>query len=188
MHRVLLALVGGSLFALACRTADVASQTARGDTRAIVVTIQELYRAFCFDAGDEADWDAIRALAAEGAVFVAPIAEGKTPRAVGIEDFLRDFQSYVASDAVRATGLHERITHTRIDAFGHVAHAYVVFEGFLPGTNETVSRGLDSIQLVLDGERWKVVSFTTQYESAGRLLPARFMAEPCFVGACGMGR
>lgn len=178
MSRVLLVLAVSGALALACRSVDVAAPPESPETRAITASLEELYRAFCFDAGEGAEWDAIRDLAADGAVFVAPSAPGKAPRAAGIEDFLRDFQSYVASDAVRATGLHERITHTRIDFFGRVAHAYVAFEGFLPTTNEIVSRGLDSIQLVLDGERWKVVSFTTQYESAELLLPERFTAEP----------
>lgn len=166
------------MLACACRTVEAATPSEPAETRAITASIEELYRAFCFDAGEGADWDAIRALAVDGAVFVAPSGPGKTPRAVGIEEFLRDFQSYVASDAVRVSGLHERITHTRIDGFGSVAHAYVVFEGLLPGTGEIVSRGLDSIQLALDGKRWKVVSFTTQYESAELLLPQRFTAEP----------
>ena len=162
------------MLALACRTTDVAATPPRADTVAVEATLDELYRAVAVDAGGEADWDAIRALSAEGAVFVAPIAPDATPRAVGTEAFLRDFREYVRSDPVRSTGLHERITHRRIDLFGSIAHAYVVFEGFRPATEQTVSRGLDSIQLVLDRGRWKVVSFTTQYESARMPLPERF--------------
>lgn len=119
----------------------------------------------------------MRGLFADGAVFVAPIGDGKKPRAVGVEEFLSDFQAYVASDAVRDTGLHERILRARIDVYGRIAHAFVVFEGFRPGEDAAQSRGLDSIQLVLDGERWLVVSFTTQYESPQRPLPARFLVD-----------
>jgi len=78
-------------------------------------------------------------------------------------------------DAVRSTGLHERILNARVDVFGGVAHAFVAFEGFVPGTGEFRSRGLDSIQLLRDRGRWRVVSFTTQYASDASPLPARFL-------------
>lgn len=66
---------------------------------------------------------------------------------------------------------------TRIDLFGVIAHAWVAFEGHAPGESAARTRGLDSIQLVLDRDRWRVASFTTQYETAGRKLPRRFLAE-----------
>jgi len=159
---------------IGCRAA---SPTPRDDAERLVIesTLNELYRAFCFDAGGEADWDAMRALFVEGAVFVAPFACDQTPTGVGADEFLADFRRYTASDAVRSTGLHERILNARVDVFGGVAHAFVAFEGFVPGTGEFRSRGLDSIQLLRDRGRWRVVSFTTQYASDASPLPARFL-------------
>ena len=171
----LFVLASSCALALACRSSGGAPP-AEADTAAIEATLDELYRAFDFDAGGEADWSAIRALALDGAVFVAPVAAGRPVRAVGTEEFLRDFRRYVASAEVRATGLHERIVAVRVDRFGAVAHAYVAFEGSLPATGTAVSRGLDSVQLVLDQGRWKLVSFTTQYASADAPLPGRFLA------------
>jgi len=144
--------------------------------------LDELYRAFCFDAGGEPDWDAMRARFAGGAAFYAPARPGGTPRGVDAERFFADFAAYVASEPVRSTGLHERILHARVDAFGGVAHAFVAFEGFAPGADEASTRGLDAIALVRDGERWLVASFATQYEGRGLALPARF-TEPRADGA-----
>lgn len=160
---------------VSCRSAPVEPAAAPGDTQAVQTTLDALYTAFSFDARGGADWDAIRKLCASGAVFVAPIERKKSPRVVGIDEFLRDFQQYVASEAVRNTGLHERIVHARIDQFGSIAHAYVAFEGFVPGLNAVQQRGLDSIQLVRDGDKWLVVSFTTQYEGKAEPLPDRFL-------------
>ncbi|MEM7309183.1 MAG: hypothetical protein AAF682_21035 [Planctomycetota bacterium] len=137
----------------------------------------ELYRAFCFDAGREPDWDAMRALFAEGAAFVAPIAPGATPRAVDATRFLADFRAYVRRPPYSETGLHERITHVRLDVYGAIAHAYVTFEGFVPGEAAARTRGVDSIQLVRAGERWLLASFTTQYEDEQHPLPARFGSQ-----------
>jgi hypothetical protein len=146
----------------------------QNDATAIRATLDTLYKAFSFDARSGADWNTIRDQCAEGAVFVAPITSKGTPRAVGIDEFLREFHEYVMSEAVRNTGLHERIVSAKIDYFGKIGHAYVAFEGFVPGLDVVTRRGLDSIQLVKAGDRWKVVSFTTQNETSLEKLPARF--------------
>ena len=158
---------------LACRTP--APGPVDSDVAAIEHTIDELYEAFCFDAGGEADWAGMRALFAEGAGFVAPIAPGSTPRAVDADQFVADFREWVTTTPIGETGLHERVIGTRVDVFETIAHAYVAFEGFVPGREEAETRGLDSIQLVKDGEDWKVVSFTSQYEGGELVLPARFV-------------
>lgn len=158
-----------------CQSTPAESAPAQADVSAVQSTLDKLYAAFCFEARGSADWDTIRDLCADGAVFVAPISAKKTPRAVGIDEFLRDYHAYVASEAVRNTGLHERIVHTRIDLYGSIAHAYVAFEGFVPGLGTVMTRGLDSLQLVKVGGEWRVVSFTTQYASTLTPLPARFL-------------
>jgi hypothetical protein len=155
------------------------------DLRAIRGTLDALYRAFCFDPGGQADWDRQRALFCDGASFVAPIRAGRRPHAQDAAGFLSDFQEALASSLLSRTGFHERITHARIDVFGNIAHAYVVFDGYVPpagieaaggtaGAERMRTRGLDSLQLVRDGQRWLVASFATQYASAELPLPARF--------------
>lgn len=163
--------------ALACRAPRAVVGPSPDELRAVEATLEELYRAFCFDAGGEADWDAMRALFADGAVFVAPFAAGETPRAVGADAFLDDFRAWVASEAMRATGLHERIVIARIELFGSIAHAWITFEGFVPGEPAPRTLGLDSLQLVRDGGRWKLVSFTTQYAGEALPLSERFLGD-----------
>ncbi len=161
-----------------CQSTPAESAPAQVDVSAVRSTLDKLYAAFCFEARGNADWDTIRNLSADGAVFVAPISTKKTPRAVGIDEFLNDYHGYVASEAVRNTGLHERILHTRIDVYGSIAHAYVAFEGFVPGLGTVMTRGLDSLQLVKVSGEWRVVSFTTQYASTLTPLPSRFLPPP----------
>ena len=159
-----------------CRTTKVAPGPPADELTRIERTLDTLYRSFCFDAGDEADWSTMRSLFLDGASFVAPVRAGRRPQAVQGDEFIEEFQDWIASSNEGETGLHERIEHLRIDVFGSVAHAYVLFEGFVPGEAQTKTRGIDSIQLVHDGERWRVASFTTQYASEDRPVPARFEA------------
>jgi len=165
-----------------CRAAPAGPRDAVPDAPDAVAevraTLDELYAAFCFDAGAEPDWETLRRIFLDGAAFVPPLGAdgaGPEPAAAGAESFLADFRSYALAEPHRSTGFHERIVGARVDAFGGVAHAFVAFEGFVPGDGRAVTRGLDSIQLVHDGARWRLVSFATRYEDDGLVLPERFL-------------
>ncbi len=136
--------------------------------------IQDLYVAFSFDANGEADWDALRGYFAEGATFVSPVPPGETPKGVDTETFLSDFQDFIRTSPLGKSGYHERVVHTRIDQVGAIAHAWVTFDAFVPGQPPD-RRGVDSIQFILDGTEWKLISFTTQYEKGEVKLPERFL-------------
>lgn len=160
--------------AAALETADPVATVASADERALRELIAELYAAFSYDPGAEPDWDAQRALFLPGACFVAPIAPGRSPRASDATGFLQDFQEALSSSRIGQCGFHERITHARIDVCGDIAHAFVVFDGFVPhggveaaggerAAAALATRGLDSLLLVRDGRRWLVAAFATQY-------------------------
>jgi hypothetical protein len=158
---------------------DDAARTDLGDTpdtRAVRQTLDSLYAAFSFDPGKAPNWTALRALMVQGAAFVDPVKPKASPHAIGADEFLANFRKWVQETPRGKAGFKERIVNARIDSFGHIAHAFVTFEGYTPGRTLAEERGLDSIQLVLDGTRWKVASFTTQYEEPGLAMPKRFAA------------
>jgi|LakMenEpi03Aug12_release.lakeMendotaPanAssembly.Ray.scaffolds.fasta_scaffold02455_17 hypothetical protein len=125
--------------------------------------VEQLYEAFDFDAGGGADWNSLEKLFLEEACIVNPFADGALAQVSSRSEFLREFQAYVRSDSVCSTGLHERILAVRGEFRGNIAHTWVEFEGFLPATGELKTRGVDSIQWVLDSTRWRVAAFTTHY-------------------------
>jgi len=166
--------VGGLALAASACQAPGPAPTAQehGQLKAAIVA---LYEAFSFDPGGQADWDAMRALFAEGATFYAPIRAGRQPRGEGAEPFITGFRAWIESSDIGRTGLHEVVSHWRIDRCGSIAHSFVTFDGVLPETGAAYSQGVDSIQWVLDGERWLVASFTSQYAQPGAPLPQRFL-------------
>lgn len=127
--------------------------------------LDDLYDAFDFDAGGEADWDAMRGLFLPGATFVAPVNPARPPSGENADAFLSGFQAWSRTGEYSESGLYERILERSFHHAGHIAHAWVRFEGYLPETGEVRTRGIDSIAFVRDGERWKVVSFSTQYDA-----------------------
>lgn len=162
------------LVTASCRAA-VPGHRPRGEHAGIERALERLYEAFDFGPGGEADWDAMRALFAPGATFYAPIAPGAEPVGVDAERFVADFQAWSRSSPDVRDGLHERILSTRIERCGNVAHAWVTFTGFVPGSGEVRTRGVDSIQLVRSGAQWQLASFTSHFESEREPLPARFL-------------
>lgn len=131
---------------------------------ALDAVVSELYAAFDFDAGGEADWDAMRALFLPGATFVAPVHPARPPAGEDAAAFLDGFQAWSRSGEYSTTGLHERTLSRTYRVTGTIAHAWVRFEGYLPQTGEVRTRGVDSIAFVRDGERWKLASFSTHYD------------------------
>lgn len=174
-------LLGGCRAAPAdTRSSDVV-EPERSDhdesARAIELTLEQLYAAFDFGPDGEADWDGMRALFAPGAVFYAPIGPSGSAQGVDAERFLADFQAWSRESPDVRDGLHERIDATRVEHLGAIAHAWVTFTGFVPGSGEERTQGVDSIQLVRVGETWKLASFTSHFASEEAPLPARFAGE-----------
>ena len=168
-------LVPLSLATAACAPRSVPAPVPSPARSAIDATLAALYQAFSFDKGKEPEWSVMRSLFLEGASFVDPISDATQPRAIGVEAFITNFREAVKSAPAFRDGFRERLVAARVDHFGHVAHAYVTFEGFVPGERRARTRGVDSIQLVLSGTRWMVASFTTQYEKRDLPLPSRFL-------------
>jgi hypothetical protein len=161
-----------ALVLFASGPAAAAEDPAERDIRAV---LDALYVSFSFDAGGQPDWAAMQALLLPGAVFVDPVKPGVPPRGKSADEFLADFRSWVETDPKLKNGFRERIVAVHGDHFGHVAHAFVTFEGYVPGPNpaKAETRGVDSIQLVKVGSAWKVASFATQYEEPGLPVPLR---------------
>lgn len=172
--RLAVALVLAAL--MVPRPADAAEDPVDPVAQDIRAVLDALYVCFSFDAGGQPDWPAMKALFLPGAAFVDPIKVGVPPRGKSATEFVDGFQRWVATDPKLKAGFRERIVAVRIDHFGSIAHAFVTFEGYVPGpaAAKAETRGVDSIQLVLEGRDWKVASFTTQYEEPGLTLPDRF--------------
>ncbi|MEX1025501.1 MAG: hypothetical protein WD226_10545 [Planctomycetota bacterium] len=164
------------LVATACLATPPPHETPR-ELLAVSDTLEELYRAFSFEAGGDADWEAMRSLFLPGAAFVLPYEGEPEPRIVDLETFMAEFRAWIATSPDADDGFVERIVAHRVDHFGRIAHAWVLFEAEVPARAEPNERGIDSIQLVSSPAGWRIVSFTTHYESESTRLPADFLVR-----------
>jgi hypothetical protein len=151
------------------------SESAPSDVGSIDAVIAGLYDVISGPAGQARSWDRLRALLhPHGRLLrmnLLPEARVEVV-AMNIEEFI------VMADPFLATrGFHERELARRVEQFGHIAHVFSTYEASGdPDGGNPLGRGINSIQLWHDGQRWWVMSLLWDDERPGSPIPARYLA------------
>lgn len=142
------------------------------DMAEIDTTIAALYRSISFRRGERPDWDGLRSRFVPGARLVRMKPDG--PEIMDVESFIAGFQSHIDSGAIR--GFTEREIGRRLEVFGRIAHAFSAYEGWHTGDAPAGrGRGINSIQLLRAGARWRVMGLLWYEESPDCPIPARYL-------------
>jgi hypothetical protein len=75
----------------------------------------------------------------------------------------------------RAEGFYEKEIHRVAQRFGNVAHVMSTYASSTTSDGEPYSRGINSIQLTWDGERWWIVGWIFDSERPGNPIPPEFL-------------
>ena len=149
----------------AARPADVASEDA---------IIAALYDVISGGAGVERDWDRMRSLFIPGArlipTFVA--ADGTIRHLVWtVEEYIERSGPMLERD-----GFFESELHRVSERFGNVVHAFSTYDSRRTLEDpEPFMRGINSIQLLFDGNRWWVATIMWDSERANNPIPAQYL-------------
>ena len=141
------------------------------DVESIDAIVAALYESISGPAG-ERDWPRFRTLFVPGALLVPaqPRADGTAPlRALGVEQYVQGAGAYF-----RENPFYEVESARRLERFGNVANAMSAYESRRAPEEEPFTRGINTITLVHDGERWWVVSIAWDEHRAGNEIPAGF--------------
>jgi hypothetical protein len=77
--------------------------------------------------------------------------------------------------AARAEGFYEKEIHRIVHRFGNVAHVMSTYASSTTPNGEIIDRGINSIQLTWDGERWWIVSWIFDSERPDNPIPEEFL-------------
>jgi hypothetical protein len=91
------------------------------------------------------------------------------PRNLTVEDWIT---------AVRKRGagnFFEKGTLTKVETYGHLAHLWSTYESRSEPDGKPIARGINSIQAVFDGTRWRVQAILWQAETQDTPLPAKYL-------------
>jgi hypothetical protein len=159
----------------ASATAENAAPPARAaDVASIESIIAALYDVISGPPGGNRDWDRFRSLFTSGARLIigAPSPEGRVPsRSMTVEAYI------VAADPfLKRDGFWEREIARRVERYGNVAHVFSTYESRVKTADSPpFSRGINSIQLVTNGERWWVVTILWDFERPGNPIPPEYL-------------
>ena len=140
----------------------------------IDAVITELYAVISGPAGQERDWDRERNLFFPGAKLIRTIVDdtGK-PQALAM-----DMASYIenVNDYLVQNGFFEYEIARKTEIFGNVAHVFSTYEAKHRAEDaEPFKRGINSIQLFFDGERWWIINMIWDNERPGNPMPERYL-------------
>lgn len=144
------------------------------DVSSVDAILAALYDVISGPAGQKRDWNRMRSLFIPGARLVPVRADsggGSTAIVLDVDGFIERSGPFLEQG-----GFFEREIARRTERFGNIAHVFSTYE-----TRRTLQdpvpfmRGINSIQLQRDGDRWWIVSVFWDAEREGNPLPSEYL-------------
>ncbi len=145
------------------------------DVNSIDNILAALYGVISGPAG-ERDWNRFRSLFLPQARLTSPAKGGDGVvriHPMSVEDYVR-----LAGDYFAQHPFFESPIVSRIQSFGNVSQVFSSYESRHAAGETPFARGINSIQLLYDGNRWWIMSILWDEERVGNPLPKEFAAKP----------
>ncbi|WP_412561138.1 hypothetical protein [Winogradskyella sp. MIT101101] len=139
-------------------------------------TIETLYSVISGDAGIERDWDLFKHLFHKNAKL---IPTGKTQEGETIARYMTP-DDYIKSSGkwLFENGFHEVEIKRETDTFGNITQVFSTYESFKNKDDEKpFMRGINSIQLMNDGERWWIINIYWMQETKENPIPEEYLPK-----------
>lgn len=145
------------------------------DVASVDAIIKTLYDVISGPAGQKRDWDRMRSIFVPHARLM-PTGQrpggGAGVSVLSVEDYINR-----AGPGLERNGFFEREIHRTVEEYGNILHAFSTYESRRTAdlNEKPFARGINSIQLLKDGNRWWIVSVYWDSERPGNELPARYL-------------
>ena len=143
------------------------------DVKSIDSILAALYASISGPAGDR-DWPRFRSLFAKDARLTSATKESSDHpvRLMSPDDYMN-----LARDYFKTHAFYENAIVNKVDRFGNTVQVFSSYESRNAPNEKPFARGINSIQLFYDQNRWYVLSILWDEESPTNPLPAD-MAKP----------
>lgn len=152
--------------------ANAQSKDYSSDVSSVNHIIAALYDVISGEPGTERDWDRFRNLFKPEARLIPTRKSDSgdlTLKPVTPEEYIQLFSSRIS------TGFFERELHRTSEEYGTLVHAFSTYETREKKEGPVTNRGINSIQLFKDKNRYYVVNIFWCAESMGFPLPAQYL-------------
>jgi len=166
-------------FILVLFSSSLAAQAAppgprASDVKSMDAIIAALYEVISGPAGQQRDWDRMRNLFVPGARLIPAVYRPDsvpTLRQLSVEDYITR-----AGPMLEKNGFFETEIARQVDQYGGVVQAFSTYESRHKAEDPTpFVRGINSIQLFNDGQRWWVVTVFWEAERPDNPIPEKYL-------------
>ena len=134
--------------------------------------ITALYGSISFKESELPDWDMFRKLLIPDAQLIQVKSDGLDK--MTIDEFISRFKEQINTGTFK--NFYEFELNRITNKFSNIAQVFSTYEAkFNPDDLETLGRGINSIELVRDKQRWWVAAITWEIESAEKTIPKNFL-------------
>jgi hypothetical protein len=139
-------------------------------------TIETLYAVISGEKGEARNWELFRYLFKPDAKLI-PSQKGKDgvfdTQFMSPSDYLSTAGSWLVEN-----GFFETEIHRTVDTFGSITQVFSTYESFHSiKETEPFMRGINSIQLLNDGERWWVLNIYWTQETPDNPIPLQYLPK-----------
>jgi hypothetical protein len=162
------------LFMIASYASWAQTQDYSKDTQTIEATLETLYNVISGDPGIERDWKRFKNLFKPEARLIPTRKDDQgnpTLKALSPDEYVQLFSSRIS------TGFFERELSRQVEEYGTIAHVFSTYETKDTKNGPVTNRGINSIQLFKDKDRYYIVTIFWCAESMGLSLPSKYLKQ-----------
>jgi hypothetical protein len=144
------------------------------DVQSVDAILAALYDVISGPAGQPRNWNRFRSLFIEDARLI-PTRRSKTGPGADVALYTPEQYQEVAGDRLMKEGFFEQGIHNTTESFGDIVHIFSTYESRHTKDGAPFQRGINSIQLLKDGNRYWVVTILWDGESPANPIPAKYL-------------
>lgn len=135
--------------------------------------IQAMYDCISGPKGEQRDWDRMKYLMTPDAKLIPtrPGQDGKrVPCYLTIEQFIEQGDQWLIDN-----GFFEEEVSRTTESFGLITHVWSTYQSKWTPDGKPFSRGINSVQLMNDGDRWWIINIYWVAETEDNPLPKKYL-------------
>ena len=179
----LLTVTVGLLLAMPCvaqtvtPTGGTSPTASQEDAASVDAIIAALYDVISGPAGQAREWNRFRSLfMADAKLIPTGVRTGEanaSARFITVEDYIES-----SGASLEERGFFESEIGRITEQFGNMVHAFSTYDSRWTPDGEVFQRGINSIQLLDDGERWWIVNVMWWGVGPDVEIPAKYRKKP----------
>ncbi|WP_250432623.1 hypothetical protein [Hanstruepera flava] len=145
-------------------------------TSSIDSLITNLYGVISGEKGQERNWDLMKHLFYANSKLI-PTGRNQEgdflARYMTVDDYINSSGKWLTDN-----GFFEKEIHRKVDVFGNIAQVFSTYEAFNSEADEKpFMRGINSIQLLFDENRWWIVNIFWMQETKDHPIPETYLPK-----------